>query len=330
MKRNLGLLLTTITTLTLMSCGSTKVKKLVTLPSLSKDVEVEILTKEPDFGYEIICDVTITRKGNFVSTQLEAYKSNMKRIVRDCGTKLGLLVRLSGTSTTSYSVINNQLASSTGHNIMVKGYAIRQTTEKMKITDKETVKKLVTAFSFGNTKVIDLLLKDVNNEQKMRSPYDEKVLQTILRQNASLGAKCNEKSIRHFHEKYNVKLSKLREKIGKFREASPGNLIYCDGFLNYNYENIKNKLEVAKYVHKKAFDVLKYYSGKRSEKKMLKIASVIPKISSDIKKACTQDETSELCLYRGEYQALKDMIIKIKRKNRKHILLDKVIEKIMI
>ncbi len=286
----------------LAACGSTSVKKKIQLAELGNDEKVTIYREMPTFGYEVICEVEIERKGNFVSTDLEAYRSNLEVEARKCGGKQAFLSGLSGFRYGSSA------------NVTITGYVIRQTTEEMKIKDKEHVKKLAQATNLNNESALKKLLIAVNPSPLKRSPHDNEILSLLLHTNAKIGLNCPAKTVNLLLNQYQVRIKNLHPKLSVLEE-DPREIGFCQDVLAKSYLTITDRDKLLTYANNVTVGLLNYFSGSNEDfRKLQRVNTFLPMVMSEIKLACSKDETSSGCIMRERFQEIRAHVEKLSPK----------------
>ena len=299
---------------TLAGCGSTAVKKIVDLPSLPEDHPVTVYTELPNFRYEVICEIDISREGSFVSTNLSSYKSNIEVEARKCGTDKGLLVGLNGTSTTSTYGTNYGLNRSTSYDIVVQGYGIRQTSEVDKLSGRETIKSFGTAVALDNITAVQKIVKDVNKDSAKRSFNDDLLLTYVVFVNAQKGFECPKATIDYLVNGYGVWITKLNYG-SDLVNSSAKDLALCGNLLTKSYLLIENRPDLLTYINNSVVGILNYATRSKSDlQKLEHLKPLLSQADEEIRKACIVSETSEICLFKKRFQELRESIKKITHK----------------
>ncbi len=281
----------------LAGCGSTHVKKKIELPPLPADAPVEVFMDHPNFRYDVICDINITRRGDFISTTREAYRSNVEVEARKCGANMAFIQSLIGTTS----------------NVTVTGYAIKKLSDADKLVDMEGLKRLGRAANLDNLEVTKKIIQDleVNKDRDMRSPNDDTVLQFLIYENAKLGSNCPKKVINYLMKDYNVRLMKFDFKTGALG-SDPRKVAACELVLKDSYPHFYNRPALLSYVNNYIVGILNYYSGSREDLIGLqKINGVLPLVMKEIKDTCAKDATSEVCSFKPRFQEIRGHIQKI-------------------
>ncbi len=279
----------------LASCGSTKVKKKIELAPLANDKYVEVYTTLPPFQYEVVCEIDISRSGNFVATDMESYKSNVAAEARKCGADKGLIENLHGWQ-----------SSSGGADIKVKAYAIRQTSETDRLQG-ENVKSLATAAAIDNLPALKEILKEVNTKPESRSTQDNLIMEHILYLTSKKGLKCPPNMTNLFIKNYGVTLNKFDYEERNFISSQAHEIVFCSEVFEKSYANFQNKDEVRRVFNDALISAINEPIRKDRQKKISKINRVMPLIAKDVDAACKKDALSAFCVYEKQLKDFKKL-----------------------
>lgn len=310
------------------SCASIpEVKKYVELAPLAADTPVAVYYQLPNFDFKLICGITITESG--YKKDPKAFEERIMNEARQCGADMAFVSdnetytsKQTGYSSTpvygnSYSsrptgYITTPYSYDSVHTYNIS-FAIQKTSDVQHL-DLERTKKLRAALDVRNDGVVKVLLKPVSTNRTTRYTGDTFILDIIYFQETNDGLKCRP-SILKILKDYNSQVTTLEMKYSEYRSEKATDLIYCGNVLKESYAHITDKKSVVKYVHEKMAEFLNYYVGSVDDlKRLQKISSVLPVITAEIKSACKEDETSEICILKPTFDELRQVIQGMGRK----------------
>lgn len=280
-------------------CGSTKVEKKIELVALAPDAPVTVHNRAPNFDYEVICEINVSRSGStiFVDTDGAAYDDILSSEARKCGASEVLNTGARGFTTTYGS-------GGSSANVYVKGLAFRQKSEVQKIAT-ENYKKIGIAASAGNVPALQKLLSGLNTDRSKRFSLDSHLLDVLLYNEAKSGNRCSIKTIAYL-ERLNAKLLwvKLPEKLGGTLLEN-GDFTQCHGLLRKHYYEVENRQELLVHINNKTVSVLDHFTG--SSKDVGLIRELVPLNAlarQEINASCKVSDTDETCLLKPRFQEI--------------------------